>query len=387
MKPLSVLIVDDSRAMRRIQREVVSELGELDVLEAEDGVSAIYQLRNADFNVDLILLDWMMPRMDGLTLVRRLKSHEFLKKIPVLMVTSLSDENKIREAWKTGVDGYLLKPFTRDMLLRAILSLSPERSEVVETIEPMEGDEKLNGKSFLERLPAETYSQILELAEMIEVSADTPVLFKGKQVTHFFFVIEGMVEEHQPAHGTTAAIVQTYGKGECFAVTELMSGDRLASNYITSRYSKIARLQKPDFETLLLNFPEINIALSRYLAGKLQKVEMRSIDDEDTLYGSLEVLDLPDLIQAINLRQKTGVIELPGIDSRIEISAGQVVYVRQPDCPPGEGERAFINISSLKPKNFRFLSKPLSGEVNVHMNTTELLFECMRQLDEKGIPL
>ena len=95
---MKVLIVDDSRAMRRLHREVLSELVEVDVVEAEDGVHAVYELQSIDFQVDLILVDWMMPRMDGLTLVRLLKSTENLRNIPILMVTSCSDERRMKEA-------------------------------------------------------------------------------------------------------------------------------------------------------------------------------------------------------------------------------------------------------------------------------------------------
>ena len=125
MDVLIVLIVDDSRAMRRIERQVLSRLGGLEVHEAEDGVSAIYQLKALDFQVDLILVDWVMPRMDGITFVKMMKTSPNLSKIPILMVTSCSDEHMMGRAWETGVNGYLLKPFTKELFLQAILALGP----------------------------------------------------------------------------------------------------------------------------------------------------------------------------------------------------------------------------------------------------------------------
>ena len=117
---MKVLIVDDSRAMRRLHRQVLAELIDVDIVEAEDGVQAVYELQAQNFQVDLILVDWMMPRMDGLTLVKHLKSTTNLRKIPILMVTSCSDERRMKEARKAGVDGYLLKPFTREIFLHAL---------------------------------------------------------------------------------------------------------------------------------------------------------------------------------------------------------------------------------------------------------------------------
>src|SRR5688572_11651540 len=101
---MRVLIVDDSQAMRRLERDVLGEVEDVEIVEAEDGAAAIYKMRDLDFQVDLILVDWVMPRMDGLALVRHLKSTPNLRRIPVLMVTSISDEAKMREAWSAGVD-------------------------------------------------------------------------------------------------------------------------------------------------------------------------------------------------------------------------------------------------------------------------------------------
>lgn len=380
--PLTVMIVDDSRAMRRIQRNVVSQLGNVDVVEAEDGVSAIYQLKQRNFQVDLILLDWMMPRVDGLSFAKRLKANANLSWIPILMVTSVSDERKTREAWRTGIDGYLLKPFTKEMLLEAILSLDPRRKKLERALAQPAIQMSPNGKSFLQGLPRAMYSQILDMAEVITVEDRTPILFRGEPVPHFFFVLEGEVEEHRPAVDQNGASTRVYGPGECFAVTELMSGDRLGSNFVTSQSSKIARLQKPDFETLLLNYPEVDIALSRYLAAKTLEADAQATGATQ-LAGSLDLLDVPDLVQALNLRQATGVIELPDIDSYIELSGGQVVAVRHPRCSSDDGKAAFFQIIEEKPKKFRLLSKQPSNLFNVDITTPKLLLEYVQWVDEK----
>lgn len=381
---LSVLIVDDSRAMRRIQRNVISQLGDVDIIEADDGLNAIYQLRDHGFNVDLILLDWMMPRMDGLSFARRMKKNENLDKIPILMVTSVSDERKMREAWRTGVDGYLLKPFTKEMFLQAILALDPDHLKDEMPVRKEAGSGRKVGKAFMEQLPPYMYNQILEMAQTVSVAEKTPILYKGDPVPHFYFVLEGCVEEHQPAVGSSAAHVQAYGPGECFAVTELMSGDVLAGNFITVKDSKIAQLQKPDFETLLLNHPEINIALSRFLASKAHTMGAQE-DEDHPLSGFLDVLDMPGLVQALNLRQATGIIELTEIESFIEILAGQVVAVLHPECPEDDGQAAFFRIIAQKPRKFRFLTKTPSSKPNVKVTTPKLLLETMRWFDESGL--
>ena len=380
--PLRVMIVDDSRAMRRIEKDVVLQLGDIEVIEAEDGVSAIYRMRDNRFEIDLILLDWMMPRIDGITLAKRLKSHPTLSKIPVLMVTSMTDEQRIREARLIGVDGYLLKPFTKEMLLRAIVALAPGEWKLEHAAAGAVEMGLSAANTFFDQLPPNLRSKIDDAADILQIGPKTLILSEGKPVVHFYFVDSGKVQELRQSPGPGGSIGHEYGPGDCFGVTELMTGDVLGANHVTSKESRIGILQKTDFETLLLNHPEISIVLSRYLAEKSRKMDAEP-GESNALSGALEILELPDLIQALNLRQKTGFIELPEIDSRIELSAGQVMAVYHPDCPPEDGRLSFLKIVEQKPRSFKFHQKELSGERNVLVNTTELLLECMRQIDER----
>ncbi|MHC4945719.1 MAG: response regulator, partial [Planctomycetota bacterium] len=376
-----VMIIDDSRAMRRIQRNVVSELGDVEIIEAEDGIQAAEQLKDHGYQVDLILLDWIMPRMDGLTLAKILKKNDNLRRIPILMVTSVSDEHKIREAWRTGVDGVLLKPFTKEMLLQSILALQPGRlkdDQIANMLEKKGGGES---STFLDELPQSMYNQILDLSQKIIMPERTAFLLQGMPVNQFYFVLEGMVEEHVTTAESNSTMIRKYGPGECFAVNELMSDDVAPNNFIVSDKSKVAYIPKTDFETLLLNHPSLNISLSRYLASKLNKIAMRDGEDHP-LHGSLDVLDMPGLVQALNLRQASGVIEFPDIDAKLEILAGQVVVATHPNCPAYDGVLAFFEIVSAKPKKFRLMSKMPVEEHNVLITTPKLLIEAMRWLDE-----
>jgi two-component system chemotaxis response regulator CheY len=380
---LAVLIVDDSRAMRRIQRNVVSELGEVEIVEAEDGLDAAQQLKDHNYQIDLILLDWIMPRMDGLALAKILKKNENLRRIPILMVTSVSEEHKIREAWRAGVDGVLLKPFTKEMLLQSILSLQPGNLKDNQIANMLETRSDGEGSTFLDGLSQSMFNQILELSQKIIMPDRTAFLLQGMPVNQFYFVLEGTVEEHVVSSEAGSKMIRRYGPGECFAVNELMSDDVAPNNFIVSEKSKVAYIPKTDFETLLLNHPNLNIALSRYLASKINKVATRDGEDHP-LHGSLDVLDMPGLVQALNLRQASGVIEFPDIDARIEILAGQVVVATHPNCPEYDGVLAFFEIVSAKPKKFRLISKLPAEEHNVLITTPKLLIEAMRWIDESS---
>ena len=109
---MKILLVDDSRTIRNIQKNVLNQLGYTDILEAEDGVQALAVFD--EHSPDLALVEWNMPKMDGITLVRKIR--ESGNKIPLIMCTTEAEKSRILEAIKAGVNNYIVKPFTVDSL-------------------------------------------------------------------------------------------------------------------------------------------------------------------------------------------------------------------------------------------------------------------------------
>jgi two-component system chemotaxis response regulator CheY len=123
---MKFLVVDDFSTMRRIIKSVLNELGYSNVTEADDGSTALPLLRDGDF--DFLITDWNMPDMPGLDLLKAVRASEKLAKLPVLMLTAEAQRDQIVAAAKAGVSGYIIKPFTADVLkkkLTAILSTIP----------------------------------------------------------------------------------------------------------------------------------------------------------------------------------------------------------------------------------------------------------------------
>ncbi|MDX8380282.1 MAG: chemotaxis response regulator CheY [Gallionella sp.] len=104
------LVVDDFSTMRRIVRNLLKELGFVNVQEAEDGVEALRKLRADTF--DFVVSDWNMPNMTGIELLRLIRADPKLKGLPVLMVTAEAKRENIIEAAQAGASGYVVKPFT-----------------------------------------------------------------------------------------------------------------------------------------------------------------------------------------------------------------------------------------------------------------------------------
>jgi len=107
---MKVLIVDDFATMRGIIRNILRQIGFMNISEADDGTTALIELKKKRF--DLILCDWYMPEMSGLELLYKMKSDDELKDIRFVMVTAETRRDNILEAVKAGVSSYIVKPFT-----------------------------------------------------------------------------------------------------------------------------------------------------------------------------------------------------------------------------------------------------------------------------------
>lgn len=111
---VKVLVVDDLLSMRHIVRRALLEIGFKDIHDAVNGEDGLYKLKNGGFG--LMLLDWNMPVMSGIELLRTIRADPALQWLPVLMITAEANEDHIMEAVQAGVSDYLVKPFSTQSL-------------------------------------------------------------------------------------------------------------------------------------------------------------------------------------------------------------------------------------------------------------------------------
>ena len=121
------LVVDDFSTMRRIVRGLLKEIGHANVDEAEDGVSALAALRRTEF--DFVITDINMPNMDCFELLGEIKKDDFLKHLPVLMVTAEARKEDIVRAARDGAAGYIVKPFTKTTLEEKVQKIMQKMAE------------------------------------------------------------------------------------------------------------------------------------------------------------------------------------------------------------------------------------------------------------------
>jgi len=115
---IKILVVDDFSTMRRIVRNILKQLGFANIEEAEDGDVALEKLKDGAF--DFVITDWNMPNMTGLDLLKSIRAEAKLKDTPVLIVTAEAEKENVVQAAQAGVNDYIVKPFTADVLQKKI---------------------------------------------------------------------------------------------------------------------------------------------------------------------------------------------------------------------------------------------------------------------------
>ena len=115
---MKVLVVDDFATMRKIVRNILKQIGFEDIIEAEDGNAALRILKGD--TIGLVVTDWNMPNMGGLELLKEIRRDAQTQNLPVLMVTAEGLKENVMVAIKAGVNNYVVKPFTAEVLQEKI---------------------------------------------------------------------------------------------------------------------------------------------------------------------------------------------------------------------------------------------------------------------------
>ena len=124
------LVVDDFSTMRRIVMGLLKELEYTKMIDADDGSSAWKLLESGTVPVSFVITDWNMPVMDGLTLLKKIRSTPKFANLPVLMITAEAKKENIVMAAESGADGYIVKPFNASTLNDKIEKIAARRAQL-----------------------------------------------------------------------------------------------------------------------------------------------------------------------------------------------------------------------------------------------------------------
>jgi two-component system chemotaxis response regulator CheY len=126
-KSTRILVVDDMKTMRRIIKNTLTGLGMTEIMEAEDGSEAwdkIEGVLKEQNPFKLIISDWTMPKVTGLELLKKVRAHHIMGKVPFLLVTAEAEVEQVKEAIAAGVSGYITKPFPPTSLVEKLEAIA-----------------------------------------------------------------------------------------------------------------------------------------------------------------------------------------------------------------------------------------------------------------------
>ncbi len=135
-----VLLVEDNHSSRSIFKKMLESFG-FEVIACESGAQALKATEGGGNGFDLIILDWMMPGMDGITLARELRHLHGLADVPVLMITAFGRDEQRQKAKEAGIDRFLTKPLKRSQLHDTIIDIFADRSPEVFTVAPGDSED------------------------------------------------------------------------------------------------------------------------------------------------------------------------------------------------------------------------------------------------------
>jgi two-component system chemotaxis response regulator CheY len=372
---MRILLVDDSRATRMIVRSTIESLGldPLEILEAADGEEALELLRNEKLEIDLVLADWDMPRMDGVTFLKQLRIVAPFREIPVIMVTSQSAREKVTEALRWGARDYVIKPFNSAVLLQKIQAVKgqidarklDETSILLRDMVAAAQAEK--EQPFLRQLPEHIAQYLLKSGARRTWPPGKAILEAGRPVEALHVLVSGEV-------ALTGGV--KVREGDCVEARAFMSGEPAAATSVARAVSQGLLFDRLALGEALRRHPR----LGHYLRGLLSAPAPAPAP----LSGTLADFAIVDVVQVLSMTQKTGTLNLAkqGVSAGLAMEKGEVRHAWIDDL---EGEDAFYKLLDWDEATFTFDSSKAPARKTISTPTMTLLVEGARRKDETKI--
>jgi two-component system chemotaxis response regulator CheY len=379
---MRTLIVDDSTTMRKIIRTTLEEVKDrpAEILEASDGVEALQLLRNEKLEIDLVLIDWNMPRLDGIGFLKQLRVISPFRDIHVIMVTGQANRANVAEALRWGACDYVVKPFVPEVLhekIRKIASkIETKRCEETSVMlrAMAEGRGAEEDVPFLDQLPTDLVDEIRSVGSWSEHKAGSVLISPGVRVDLLPFLLQGAVEVRLPA----PAEAEVRRPGDCFADQGFVSGDPARVSAVARTSVKVLSLTRIQVADLARRRHEFSYALSRWVtrAGRPAKPSSAA-----GLVGRLETMPMADLVQVLHICRKTGVLKLTqgSQAARLYLEDGEA---RHAVLGERSGEEAFFLMVAWTEAGFAFESGMRPDAVTIRQPIMTLLMEGLRRVDE-----
>lgn len=384
---MKVLVADDSRTMRKIYRSILSSAGyaEGEILEAEKGEQIISMIGTPQSGIDLLVTDWDLPEMDGLTLLRHIARVRSLGDVGVFFVINDPQRSVAQAAVRLGARGFVVRPFQDDDLRNQIraagTTLEAQRTKqasgLFRAIALAAREE--SELPFLLHLPSRVIAEVLARSRSDRHAPGSTILRAGDRVNDLHLLTSGEADVVDPAEPAAPRVI---GAGESFAELALMKEVPSRMTIRARTPVEVARIPRRAVEVLAVRHAELRDYLASRATGVPGATSARQGSSSRVgLNGSLRSLAFADVVQFLHTSGKTGVLSLVQDGERAEIhfEDGQVRHARTGVL---DGEQAFFQVALWKQGTFSFEASDRIRAVTLRQPTMTLLMEAMRLADE-----
>lgn len=379
--PFRVLVVDDSTMMRAlIRRALQGRPGwSAEVIEAGDGVEALDLLRDPKLGIDVVLLDWNMPRLDGIGFLKALKASRSAGEVAVIMVTTQSQQSSVAEALRWGARDYILKPFKEETLREKVRKFcvrpEPAPSDTAMLLRRAAGEGAADSP-FLQMIPADAAQELILRGRSRVAPAGTLLLPAGVRTDVLGILLRGQIELCDPRAGTQ----ETRGAGDCWGEGVFLNRESSTLDVRTKTAIEFIEVTRDQFAEFVRAHPSMASGLAALVARKNRKT--RPAASAAGLTGRLDVVPITDLIQVLHLCRKSGHLRLTG-----RARKGGLYFVegeiRHAWLDAGQGEDALYALMGWNDAAFAFESGVDSDVVTLTQPTMMLVMESARRVDER----
>ena len=251
--------------------------------------------------------------------------------------------------------------------------------------------EETRARQFIAKSPVfsdlrdQVREELAMLVKINQIKKGGDVVKKGDPPGNFYIIAEGMVEILSDDGSGNEKVITFLGQGECFGEMSIITGEPVSATVRASSDLTAVALSMEDFLDLTENNPQLNFFFTQLITRRLRKTNLELV--KETLMqgftGRLTTISLPELVQAINISGKNGVLKLKGPDggeAQVFFLGGNVV-----DTEMGEesGDEVFFKIMAWPDGEFNFLQEEVDRPKNMKFDTMGLLMEGMRRQDEE----
>jgi CheY-like chemotaxis protein len=286
-KKKRVLVVDDTELFLIAMQEML-EREEFEVLTAKDGLEAVQTIKHEMPNLDLVLLDLLLPHLTGFEVLKQIREGKLGKDLPVLVITGVFKKaQQINQLKKLGATGYMTKDLKAEEIVRRVkttlgIGLPPgAQTPVRPGPEPMAPVEKLEPGAFLAQsqvfsgIDQEQTGKVEKIIDEVTFGKDEIIFSDGEEGDSFYIIVDGSVRIVKTGEARDDEILAILEPGTSFGEMALVEKETRSATVIANDPSTLLRIRKDDFEKLLRGDRDLSLTVYKnfvqMLSARLRK--------------------------------------------------------------------------------------------------------------------